>query len=312
LRWRSGIDQGIFKTNVMPVDIRDRRTVSHEDVATLNFIRSDTPFYFRRYYRNGLRSHVMEVLRAEDVARETEGVLLDGIPRFPTARPVKMLRIFRRRFNRFGEALDEIKRLQIIEKYLEAGYVARSDEFVAEYRIPGKRDILLCGLQTFVHGEELEPWHPLRLEEIPDAIRSLQVGAGGTSRHNDSELIRTFQRSVDGFVRGVKAMIMEARYVPDLAGKGNMLLTPSGSVALVDINNISPVSFTEEIYLDDIGYPVCDKSIEALLLLEQCFLGRIPDLTEPCYRHFMDPERKRRVADLDRSFHRTIDGTFPK
>jgi len=295
----------------MEEDIRDKPTVDHEDVVGLNFIRSDGPFYFRRYYRNGLRSHVMEVLWAEDVAKETDGIFIDGVPRFPTARPLKMLRIFRRRFNHFSEVLDEVKRIQIIEKYLTARYMARSSEFIAEYRMAGKQDILLCGLQEFLPGEELDPWNLLRIEELPDVIRSMRSGAEGFPAQNSTDLLRKFQKSVEGFIRGVKAMIMEAGHVPDLSGRGNLLLTPSGDIVLVDINNISRVSFTEEIYLDDMGYPVCDKSLEALSLLEQYLLDRPPDPTEPCYRHFMDPVRRRRVTDLDRSFHRNVDG-IPK
>ena len=43
-------------------DIRDKPVIGHEDVVQLNFVRSPGSYLFRRHYKNGLRSHVMEVL----------------------------------------------------------------------------------------------------------------------------------------------------------------------------------------------------------------------------------------------------------
>jgi len=300
----------MLKQRKIPADIRDKPYIGHEDVIGLNFIRADGPYFFRRYYRNGLRSHVMEVLLAADVKKETQGVVIDGVPRFPRARPLKMLRLFRRRFRHVEEVLDEIKRVKIIEQYLTPAQMAKSNEFVTEYRISGRQDTLLCGLQEFVPGEGLDPWHPVRLKEVPEIIRSMKNGPGAFPERTETELIRRFQNSVENFIRSIKTMILKADHIPDLAGEGNLLLTPSGGIKLVDINNISKVSFTKDIYLDDIGYPVCDKSIEALSLLERHLLGRPPDMTEAIYRHFLDPIRVQRVRDLDRSFHQTFNGNL--
>jgi hypothetical protein len=101
-------------------------------------------------------------------------------------------------------------------------------------------------------------------------------------------------------------MISEVRFIPDLAGAGNLIVTRTGHVKLVDINNISPVAFDDAIPLDDKGYPVCDKSIEALALMEAKFLGRAIDGNEAVYRHFLDPARLERVRDHEAAFHRRM------
>ena len=97
------------------------------------------------------------------------------------------------------------------------------------------------------------------------------------------------------FIDKLKMLILEAGYVPDLAGVGNLLLTRSGHIKLVDINNISHVSFEPKIHLDDRGYPVCDKSIEALSLLETELLGRPIPRDDPIYNTYLDSNRMREV-----------------
>ena len=99
-------------------------------------------------------------------------------------------------------------------------------------------------------------------------------------------------------------MIAEVRHVPDLAGAGNLVVTKAGQIKLVDINNISAVVFDADILLDDKGYPVCDKSIEALALLEQKITGQAVDPREALYRFFLAPERRRRVTRQEEAFYR--------
>ena len=108
------------------------------------------------------------------------------------------------------------------------------------------------------------------------------------------------------FIGKLKEMISKTRHVPDLAGIGNLLLTRSGDIKLVDINNISTCSFENTIPLDDRGYPVCDKSVEALFLLEQKFMSR-PSLKEShIYRTFLDPHRMNEVKAIEEAFHHTM------
>jgi hypothetical protein len=57
--------------------------------------------------------------------------------------------------------------------------------------------------------------------------------------------------------------------------------------------------------LDDRGYPVCDKSIEALSLLERNLLNRSIDPGEAVYRKFLDPKRMKDVRDLESAFYRS-------
>ena len=101
-------------------------------------------------------------------------------------------------------------------------------------------------------------------------------------------------------------MILEAKYVPDFAGRENLILTPAGNIKLVDINNISKVSFDAAILLDDKGYPVTDKSIEAISILEQKLLDRPLDKTHIVYRIFLDPDRMKRVKKLEDAFHVSV------
>jgi len=279
-------------------DIRDRPVIGHEDVAGLNFIRSDSTYLFRRYFRNGLRSHVMEVLRVADVEKETRGIEVGGIRRFPRAVPLKMLRIFRRRFDTFSEVLSEIKRVKIIEQYLTALQMARSNEFIVGYRHGGREEILLCGLQDFVSGEAVDPW---RLESVESLSKKVRPGNG-----EDPDFTERLRVRLKAFIAGVKKMVLKGKHIPDLAGEGNLLLTMTGEIKLVDINNISKVAKTAEIYRDDNGYPVCDKSIEALYLLEKCQLNREPDLDGPVYGFFLDPDRSARVREVTRAFHQGL------
>ena len=99
-------------------------------------------------------------------------------------------------------------------------------------------------------------------------------------------------------------MVAEVRHVPDLAGAGNLVVTKAGQIKLVDINNISPVVYDVDIRLDDKGYPVCDKSIEALALLEQKITGQAIDAQEALYRFFLAPERRQRVKRQEELFYR--------
>jgi hypothetical protein len=142
----------------MPEDIRDKPYLNHKDILGLNFIRDPGIYYYRRHYRAGLRSHIMQVLNPENVENETKGIIIDGVKWYPRADPLKMLRIFRTRFKTLKEAEEELKRVKIIETYLAPDNLAMSEEFLVDYVMHGKREILLCGLQEYVEGEVLVPW----------------------------------------------------------------------------------------------------------------------------------------------------------
>jgi hypothetical protein len=97
-------------------------------------------------------------------------------------------------------------------------------------------------------------------------------------------------------------MILEGGCIPDLSGVGNLILTPAGNIKLVDINNISPVVFGDEVSIDDKGYPVCDKSIEVISILEQKLLQRPIDMKETIYGTFLNPRRMKRVKAVEKKF----------
>lgn len=290
----------------MPEDIRDKATISHADVLALNFIRQSAPYHFRRHYRQGLRSHIMEIVHLADIEMEKKGTFIDGIRWFPKAIPIKMLRIFRSRFNTLTDVLEETKRVKLVERYLSPAYLARSTEVVVDYWGLEGRDIMLCGFQEYIEGEIVDPWSILGRDNL------LGVLYDGLSRGSENPAldregwIAHARRQAANFISKIKKMIMEARHVPDLAGVGNLVIQRSGVIKLVDINNISQVSFATRINLDDKGYPVCDKSIEALALLEEKILGVTADRYNPIYRTFLDPQRQNDVKVREEIFHRGV------
>lgn len=290
-------------------DIRALATPRHADVVALNFIRDNPAFCFRSHFQEGLRSRIVEVLNREDFQRERQGVLVNGTRRFPRARPLKMLRLFRHDFASPWAALAEARTFQTLRKYLGFDYLAPSAEFIVTYQWQGGESIILCGLQQYVPGETFNPWAPLGSGYLEGLFRTMS--RHGISRHGDpgveaeppprAQFIAQVRANVHELIARVKRMILEAGKIPDLAGIGNMLLTPAGAIKLVDINNVSPVTFDSTIYLDDQAYPVCDKSIEVLALLERELLGGRLDSQNPIWRHYLCPRRRRRVRDLERS-----------
>jgi len=287
-------------------DIRDKSIVRHEDVIALNFIRDTGDHVFRRHHLNGLRSHIMEVLSSRDVVKENQGVYVNGIQRFPIARPLKMLRIFRKRFSGFEEILDEIRRFQIVRRYLTSTHLALSEEFIVDYRIGNDRDILLCGLQEYVEGECLDPWSVQKDNCLENLAEKLAERPGQGESFSKSRLIQKIEKSVESFVARVKKMIREEQCVPDLAGNRNLLVTLEGNVKLVDINNISYMSSDGCVLMDDFNYPVCDKSVEALSLIELKLLGHKIEKNDPVYLSLLNPERLREVDRLAGRFHQAM------
>jgi hypothetical protein len=283
-------------------DVRDKPSLSELDVLALNFIRRPAQYVFRRHYRVGLRSHIMEVLRPEDVTREREGVTVDGVTWFPRAKPLRMLRIFRTRFRGLAYAEAEVRRVKAIEAYLDPAHLARSEEFLVDYVTEGRREILLCGLQEFVEGEILEPWSALDREYLLGLFRQMDCSKSDHSGEGAEEWLLKVRRRAETFIGQLKKMIVEIHHVPDLAGLGNLLVTPTGTIKLVDINNVSPVRFRPDIELDDRGYPVCDKSIEALSLLQAKLLGAFDWQEDSIYRAFLMPERVKEVEGLVKEF----------
>jgi hypothetical protein len=289
----------------MPEDIRDKPYLNHGDVVALNFIRSLAKYHYRRYYRAGLRSHIMEVLEPDDLKKETEGVTVDGMKWYPRAKPIKILRLFRIRFKNLEEAREEVKRVRMVQAYLGPDHVALSEEFLVDYIRGKKRDILLGGLQEYIEGEVIEPWGHLGEDHLLSLLSRMASGEGSDPSKSTGRRICAVKEKADVFVKRIKQMIREAKHIPDLAGAGNLLLTRFGNIKLVDVNNISRVSFDTTIQLDDRGYPVCDKSIQALSLLEEKLLGRSPQENDRLYDTFLDPERMKAVRKLEDDFNRT-------
>jgi len=289
------------------IDIRSKKRLKPADVLGLNFIREPAVYVYRPHPRQGLRSYIMEVLKPEDAHVEKHGVERDGVTWYPHARPVKMLRLFRTRFRSRDDAVEEIRRLKVIEAYLPPENIARSEEFLVDYAVAGKMEILLCGLQVFVEGEILDPWsldaekHVLELLACISTVRVSESGDGRGARWC------RLQEEAEIFIGSIKKMVRERRMIPDLAGIGNILLTRSGRIRLVDINNICHVRFDQNIDLDDKGYPACDKSIEALFLLERHLLTPHADITSLPYGHFLKPDRMEEVREMEEKFYERLE-----
>jgi hypothetical protein len=289
----------------MEDDIRDRPYLTHEDVLGLNFIRDLCPFLFRRHHRTGLRSHILQVLDPLDVAKERDGVLQDGVRWFPKAKPLKMLRLFRAKFDGLARAKEEIRKVKIIEAFLGHPYYARSEEFLVHYRLHTFMDILLCGLQEVVEGEILDPWSPGEGDPLKPLFERFPFPIPPQGLQG---LLSKAKGHVHEFIQRIKRMILDAGHAPDLAGVGNLLLTREGCLKLVDINNVWLVRFDSTIPLDDRGYPVCDKSVEALYLIEKKVFGASRG-SSPVYTHFLDPGRMREVKQIERRFHDNMRAT---
>ena len=287
-------------------DIREKAYLYHNDILGLNFIKAPGIFVFRRHYREGLRSQIMEILDPKALTYETKGVFINGMRLFPKASPSKMFRIFKTRFLTIEEAWEEINRVKIIACYLVPENMAKSQEFLVDYIMNGKNDILLCGLQEYVRGVILDPWSLLDQRHLISFLGELRDERMKNQVMETKEWIDMFLEKAEQFIEKIKKMIKEASFVPDLAGVGNLILTGSGHIKLVDINNISKIILDSNIRVDDRGYPVCDKSIEALSLLEQKLLGRSLDREDCIYRIFLDPERMDRVKAIEKAFNNTI------
>jgi hypothetical protein len=295
----------------MLIDPRDKPDLNHDDILSLNFIKDAGTFLFRRHYRSGLRSHIMEMVRRSDVEAERKGIPADGIRIFPKARPRKMLRIFKTRFRDLRAAQEEIRRVKIVERFLAPEYMALSSEFLVELRDGDKKELLLCGVQEYVAGEVLDPWGAMGRDHILSLYgRMCGDSASGFRVERGRLWLEDMMDKAQEFVSRMKTMIIDSGHVPDLAGVGNLILAPSGHIRLVDINNISTVRFGSSIPLDDRGYPVCDKSIEALFLIEQGLLGQSLDTSDPIYMHFLGSERRRKVSAQEYKFHCTM-GNMP-
>jgi hypothetical protein len=290
-------------------DIRDKPYLNAEDIMALNFVKRPGIFAFRRHYRQGLRSHVMEVLHPEDVKHETRGIVIKGLKYYPRAIPLKMLRIFRTKFETRKEADEELDRFRIVARYLAPHNMARSEEFLVTYTEPGQPTILLCGLQEYVQGKILDPWSLSNEGYLVSLKREMGVQQS-ESAHDEEQWIHSVRQEAESLVRRTRKMIEEACYVPDLAGVGNLLLTRSGAVKLVDINNISKVSLDATIHVDDRGYPVCDKSIQALSMLEHQLLAEPLKKKDPMYEVFLDPERMKVVQEKEAAFNLTINSSM--
>ena len=204
----------------MDEDIRDKACLTHEDVIALNYIKDSGRYLYRRHFRNGLRSHIMEVLDAGQVQQEVHGLVVDGVRLFPKAVPLKMLRIFRTRLASISQAFNEIVKLRVIETFLDRDQFAGSSEFVVDYLSPGGPDMLLCGLQEFVAGRKLDPW---RLKS--GAIFKVYPDKEKTEQEAFAAQLR---KSARRFVDGVRKMIQKTGYIPDIAGQRNLLVTRPG------------------------------------------------------------------------------------
>ncbi|MBU8848702.1 MAG: hypothetical protein KOO65_05515 [Desulfobacterales bacterium] len=226
---------------------------------------------------------------------------MDGIRMFPRARPKKMFRILRNKFKSKEEIFREIKKYHILLKFLGPKFIAESDEFIVDYTGTGTTQIVLCGLQEYIEGEMLDPWRLFGEDYLRDLFKF--------NMHEDSQiqrLVRKIQKNIAKFVKRTRHMITDTGYIPDLAGVGNLILTPDGSLKLVDINNIVKINFSDTILIDDKGYPSCDVSVEVLSILGRDILHKDICMDDPLYRVFLSPERRIKIKALEKEFYKNL------
>lgn len=264
------------------MDIRDKERVGHEDVMGLNFISSGCPYIFRLHYNQGLRSHVMEVLKKEEYEKEKEGILENNIRTYPKAEPNNVLRIYRTRVSLDG-AMEDIKKTNEVRKYLKEN-IAYSSEFVASYKEDESYGTILCGLQDYIKGKAIDPWFC-----VPESYDE------------------NFKPELNKFIERIKECAYEKGLIPDLAGKGNLIYSSKG-VVLTDINNINEIDYSPEIYIDNKGFPIIDTSVEALSNLEKAVNGSLSD--EKLYNHFLEAGRKSRALKIRKEWMKEDDMPF--
>jgi hypothetical protein len=282
-------------------DIRDRPYLTENEILTLNFINDSSNYIFRKYYRSGLRSHVLEILTAKDVLKETQGEITQGVRMFPRARPKKILRILRNRFKNKKAVFQEIKKYHLLLKFLGPEYIAESEEFIVDYTGTGKNQIILCGLQEYVEGEILDPWGICGKNFLSALFKSTTC-----NNYKLSAIVKKARVNIATFVKRIRHMIAETGYIPDLAGFGNLILTLDGNLKLVDINNIVKIKLNDSIPIDDKGYPSCDVSVEVLSILEKDILQKNIKMDDPLYKLFLSPLRKVKVKTLEKKFYKNL------
>jgi hypothetical protein len=273
--------------------------LSTRKLQELNFLRTPATCCFRRHFRGGLRSHIFELILTRDLKTEQTGEFKDNIRQYPRARPSRMLRVLRTRFDSLDQALGEIKKYRLLLKFLGSGLVAKSEEFIVEYQGCGQKQIMLCGLQEYIKGTILDPWHLAGKK----ALKHFYKPNATTPCH---EFVTRAAKEIKTFVGAVRAMIHATGHIPDLAGVGNLMLTPEGRLKLVDINNIIEIKRDSTIHLDDRDYPCCDKSMEVLFILEQKILQQPISMDDPLYKQFFAPERRDRVRTLEQAFYKRL------
>lgn len=266
----------------------------------INFLKIPGHYQLRRHFRAGLRSQLLELISTRDLEKEIHGILVNGIRRFPRAKPLKMVRILKNRFSSCATALEEITRYRTLLAFLGSDFVAQSEEFIVEHHEKDQDHILLCGLQEYIEGTILDPWH------LSDE-RSLEHFYTPNPGTTTQEFTRQATSDIKRFAGAVTAMVKETGLIPDLAGDGNLMLSHGGCLKLVDINNIIKIKPGPEIQLDDKGYPCCDKSIEVLSILGHK-IARTPPTTadDPFLGKFFDQDRKQRVNKLEQAFYQNL------
>ncbi|MBT3408936.1 hypothetical protein HN415_09755 [Candidatus Woesearchaeota archaeon] len=257
----------------MEENIRIKKFLDNSDIVNLNFINSDSPYVFRRHIYHGLRSHIFQMVKKTDVEYETKGKMIDGIKFFPNSKPVGLLRIYRAAFSSYNEIKKESNKIKLLEKYLSEENMAKSQEFVVNYKCNGNYEILLCGVQRYVDGNNIDPWS--------DNYYDISKEKGKI------------------FILKIKNLIYNESLIPDLSGYRNILKDSDNNFVLVDINNVLKVNVNSEIHLDSTGYPSVDKSVEALSLLEEKIVGKKNNF-EFIYNYFLRKDRMNEVNSIEK------------
>ena len=156
---------------------------------------------------------------------------------------------------------------------------------------------MLCGFQEYIEGDIIDPWTILDAESLLPVLYKTKKDRGITMPLSSDEWVADARKKGAQLIDRLKRMITHSGHIPDLAAVGNLIITANGEICLEDINNISAVYSDSTIPLDEKGYPVCDKSDEALSLMERKIVGRPINMEEKLYKQFLTSQRKNLVQE---------------
>lgn len=233
----------------------------------------------------GTRSCIVMLFDRDEYTRQREGVVIDNKKQYPKAHPKQVLRILRNgaeKTDHLQPMLDDYHFL--VENFVGDGedQLAQSNELIVELNdkdisllcqrteilSPPDHKHFLVGLQQYIHGDTLDPWRQIAISKLKECAKVSPVNLGVHLRL-DADGISKLESSFRLMRTRIHTCLREHKKIPDL-GIGNTIMEPSGSLTIIDINNLirAPENLAE-IPTDENGYPAFHGSIDSLLQIDR-------------------------------------------